>query len=75
MDRHATAQRAQTSSFVQLALTLHQQGRLDEAGQIYDAVLAADPSDFDALHFGGVLKHLQGRSAEALRLVAAALGA
>jgi tetratricopeptide (TPR) repeat protein len=62
MDQHATAQRAQTSCFVQLALALHQRGRLDEAGQIYDAVLAADPNDFDALHLGGVLRHQQGRS-------------
>jgi tetratricopeptide (TPR) repeat protein len=35
-------------------LTLHQAGRLDEARERYDAVLAADPDHFDALHLKGV---------------------
>ena len=35
-------------------LALHQAGRLDEARERYDAVLAADPDHFDALHLKGV---------------------
>jgi Tfp pilus assembly protein PilF len=73
MGKHATAPRRQTAQSIQTALALHQQGRLSEAGHIYDLVLAGDPRNFDALHLSGVLKHQQGRSAEALRLVAAAL--
>jgi Tetratricopeptide repeat len=48
-------------------------GQLGDAQRISDAVLAANPRDFDALHLSGVLKHQQGRMADALRLVAAAL--
>jgi tetratricopeptide (TPR) repeat protein len=73
MKRHRSAPRAATARSIEQALALHRQGRLNEAGQIYDAILSANPIDFDALHLGGVLKHQQGRSAEALRLVAAAL--
>src|SRR5580700_5744947 len=75
MNNPAKMRRPQTARSIQEALALHRQGRLEEAGKIYDAVLAADPHDFDALHLGGVLRHQQGRSVEALRLVAAALKA
>src|ERR1700683_450131 len=75
MAKHATKQRPHTARSIERALTLHRQGRLDDAAQIYDAVLGADPNHFDALHLGGVLRHQQGRSADALRLVAAALKA
>src|SRR5580692_743851 len=72
MAKHATA-RSDAARSIQQALTLHQEGRLTEADALYGAVLAADPQHFDALHLRGVLHHQQGRSAEALRLVAAAL--
>ncbi|MFY9692771.1 MAG: tetratricopeptide repeat protein, partial [Xanthobacteraceae bacterium] len=75
MTNESTAQPLRAPDAVEQALTLHQQGRFDEAAQIYDAVLAADPNNFDALHLGGVLRHQQGRSVEGLRLVAAALRA
>lgn len=65
----------QSARSIEKAVTLHRRGRLDEAEQIYAAVLAADPQHFDALHLSGVLSHQLGRSAEALRLVAAALKA
>jgi len=54
---------------------MHGQGRLVEAEQIYSAILAQDPSQFDALHLLGLLRHQQGREVEALRLIAAALNA
>jgi tetratricopeptide (TPR) repeat protein len=75
MAKQATAQLSQFARSVEQARTLHRNGRLDEADQIYDAILAADPHHFDALQLSGVLKHQQGRSVEALRLVAAALEA
>jgi tetratricopeptide (TPR) repeat protein len=55
------------------ATALHRQGRLEEAAQIYSAILAGDPGKFDALHLLGLLRHQQGREVDALRLIAAAL--
>src|SRR5580658_442771 len=75
MAKHASAQRATAAYSIQRALGLHQKGFLQEADQIYAAVLASEPHNFDALHLNGVLKHQQGRSIEGLRLVAAALKA
>ena len=57
------------------ALELHRQGRLDEAEQIYSAILTATPEQRDALHLLGVVRHQQGRNVEALQLVGAALKA
>ena len=57
------------------AIALHRQGRLGEAEQIYSAVLAKDPGQFDALHLLGLARHQQGRAVEALRLIGAALQA
>jgi tetratricopeptide (TPR) repeat protein len=75
MARQATAKKAQLARSFEQALTAHRAGRLDEAGRLYDAVLAVDPRHADALHLSGVLKNQQGEPAEALRLVAAALRA
>lgn len=75
MTNEATARLLRAPDAVEQALALHQSGRLGEAARIYDALLAADPDNFDALHLCGVLRHQQGRSDEGLRLVAAALRA
>jgi len=42
---HSTAEK------LKLAIDAHRQGRLDEAEKIYRAVLKAQPSNPDALHF------------------------
>ena len=75
MTKQTTARRSQSALSIERALTLHREGRLDEADRLYGGVLAADPRHFDALHLSGVLRQQQGRLAEALRLVAAALEA
>src|ERR1700728_4424157 len=75
MKNEATARPLSAREAVAQALTLHQWGRFEEEARIYDAVLAADPNNFDALHLCGVLRHQQGQSVEGLRLVAAALRA
>jgi tetratricopeptide (TPR) repeat protein len=54
-------------------LKLHQQGRLDEAEDVYSALLAIEPEHFDAQHLLGVVRHQQGRNVDALRLIGAAL--
>ncbi len=55
------------------AATLHLHGQLAEAEAFYLEVLAALPNSFDALHLLGVLKHQNGESIEALRLIGRAL--
>ncbi|HET7803180.1 MAG TPA: hypothetical protein VFL53_02985, partial [Pseudolabrys sp.] len=57
------------------ALELHQQGRLFEAEQHYSAILAADPDQADALHYLGLIRFANGKCAEALQSIAAAMRA
>ncbi|MGA3065660.1 MAG: tetratricopeptide repeat protein [Tepidisphaeraceae bacterium] len=51
------------------AVGLHQRGRLGEAEPIYREVLAANPSEPDALHLLGVLLSQTGRFDEAIGLL------
>ena len=55
------------------ALTLHRQGRLDEAEKIYNRLIKIRRDDFNALHLLGMLNHQRGRAGEAHRLISAAL--
>jgi len=57
----------------QQAALLHRSGKLAEAERLYLAALAADARDMTALHFLGVLRAQQGRMAEALEKIDAAL--
>jgi len=58
---------------MQQALELHHQGRTAEAEQLYAAVLAVRPDQFDALQMLGVIKLGRGELTTALRLVTAAM--
>ena len=58
---------------LQKALALHQQGQIDDARSLYEAVLQLDPQDFDALHLSGVVAYQQNRLAEAEVLFTKAL--
>jgi tetratricopeptide (TPR) repeat protein len=58
---------------IQQAVTLHQQGRFDEAEKLYTRVLKAQRDNFDALHLLGLLNHQRGKPGEAYRLMTAAL--
>jgi predicted TPR repeat methyltransferase len=53
------------------AISLHQQGRLREAEQLYRAVLAVNESDFDCLHNLGLLHAQAGRFDDAVELLRA----
>ena len=55
------------------AVIFHQRGMLAEAEQFYAAILEIKPDHFDALRLLGVLRQQQGKNAEALRLINAAL--
>jgi tetratricopeptide (TPR) repeat protein len=55
------------------AIQFHQQVRLQDAETLYQAVLAARPRDFNALHLSGVLALQTGRAAMAEARIGAAL--
>jgi tetratricopeptide (TPR) repeat protein len=55
------------------AVELHKKGDLAAAEKLYRQILAADPRHFDTLHMLGILSAQQGREAEALEQLAAAL--
>ena len=57
------------------AIGLLRAERLDEAGPALEAVLARWPGQPDALHFLGVLRHVQGRSDEGISLIRRAITA
>ncbi len=51
----------------------HLAGRLQEAREIYQQILARDANDPDALHLLGALAHQAGRSADAVGLITRAI--
>ncbi len=55
------------------AFALHQQGRLAEARQAYDAVLAREPDHAEALHLSGVIGFQTGQVEQGLELVRRAI--
>jgi tetratricopeptide (TPR) repeat protein len=57
------------------ALNCHSNGNLDEAEKLYQAVLAEDPEQADALHYLGVINLQLGRFDEAVRLIQRAVDA
>jgi tetratricopeptide (TPR) repeat protein len=64
---------ASASDTLQKAIALHQQGQLADAEGLYRQILASEPDHFDALHLLGVIRHQQGRHADALELIERAL--
>jgi protein O-GlcNAc transferase len=56
-------------------VSLHREGRLDEAAKVYLKILSEAPKDFDATHLLGVVALQQGRFDVAQRLIKAALAA
>ncbi|HEY2969867.1 MAG TPA: tetratricopeptide repeat protein [Casimicrobiaceae bacterium] len=62
-------EKAELSSAFKDALQHHKAGRLAEAGQAYQQILAVDPEHFDALHLSGVIAHQDGRYEEAVALM------
>lgn len=64
-----------TSALLQQALAFHQQGRLSEAQALYRQTLAAQPANFDALHYLGILAVQTGNFVEAANLLSQAVAA
>jgi protein O-GlcNAc transferase len=57
----------------QRALQLHQQGRHQEAAELYGAVIKAEPRHFDALHLFGVLELQKGDARLAMERIRKAI--
>ncbi|MCX7068386.1 MAG: tetratricopeptide repeat protein [Methylococcales bacterium] len=57
----------------QQALSLHQQGRVEQAEVLYEQQLKNQPQHIDALHFLGVLVNQRGQSQRAVELISQAL--
>jgi predicted TPR repeat methyltransferase len=76
-DRNAAGQArrpghfATTARNIHSAKSLHRQGRLREAEQLYRAVLEVNESDFDCLHNLGLLHAQENRFDDAIRLLRA----
>jgi tetratricopeptide (TPR) repeat protein len=73
MAQSSAQPRPEMEDEIDRATALHRQGRLDDAAQIYHAILAASPDRPDILNLLGLARHQQGRNVEALRLIASAL--
>jgi protein O-GlcNAc transferase len=69
----ATARPFNAAQVFDQALTLHKQGRFNEAEPLYAQVIAARPDHVEALHMMGVVKHARGQLPDALRYIAAAM--
>src|ERR1700677_3711333 len=64
---------ARLTQILNAAIKLHQDGKLDQAALRYVSILKTYPNSFDTLHVLGVLRSQQGRHAEGLDHIRAAL--
>jgi tetratricopeptide (TPR) repeat protein len=64
---------SEVTSLLAEAFALHQAGRLAEAEQTYNQILATQPDHFDSLHLLGIVFHQRGDHAQALRHIDRAL--
>ena len=62
-----------TEAQLRRAIALHQRGYLEQAAQIYDVVLAAQPRQPDALHLLGAVDAQRGRFEPAVERIRAAI--
>jgi predicted O-linked N-acetylglucosamine transferase (SPINDLY family) len=69
----ASQPQSQVAALFKQGLELHQQGQLAQARQIYEQVLAKQPSHFDALHLSGVIAAQSKNPALAVELIGKAI--
>ena len=58
---------------LQLAISLHQANKLEEAEEIYRQLMQASPNNPDIFHFFGLLRHQRGYSEEGAEWIKKAL--
>ncbi len=74
-DDRADDYEATLNEAVQVAKSLHQEGKLDDAEAMYRSVLDARPKHPDAAHFLGLLLHQRGRSDQGIAWIKKAIAA
>ncbi len=62
-------------ALLQAALAAHKAGRLDEAGALYERIIADDPENVDALNLSGMLRLQRGDAAGAQKRISRAIAA
>ena len=55
------------------AVAMHSEGRIDDAANIYEIILARDPENTDALHLSGLAAQFRGDVDQALTLIGRAV--
>jgi tetratricopeptide (TPR) repeat protein len=61
--------RSPLSNLLQQALGAHRQGQLDTAAALYQQILTAAPTHFDAMHMLGVIHAARGQNERAVELI------
>ena len=69
----ASQPQSQVAALFKQGLELHQQGQLAQARQIYEQVLAKQPTHFDALHLSGAIAAQSKNPALAVELIGKAI--
>jgi predicted O-linked N-acetylglucosamine transferase (SPINDLY family) len=69
----ASQPQSQVAALLKQGLELHQQGQLAQARQIYEQVLAKQPTHFDALHLSGAIAAQSKNPALAVELIGKAI--
>jgi tetratricopeptide (TPR) repeat protein len=70
---HFDMNRAPVPHSIQRAMQLQKQGKLDKAGEAYEAILAGQPNHFEATHQLGIVRYQQGLHMEALHYLSEAV--
>ncbi len=73
MGQHSASKRLELGRRLQTAIALLQDEQDDRADVALGAILSNWPGEPNALHFQGILRHRQGRSAEGVALIRRAL--
>ena len=60
-------------SKLRMAISLHQEGRLDQAAALYDELLSSHPGNFFALHYLGIIEANRGNISRAKLLMGRSL--
>ena len=72
-DKTINSQLQQKQKMLNAAINLHQNGKLDEAENIYISLLSASPNDSNILHLLGLITHQKGDLKKAIGLIEKAI--
>lgn len=73
--RPSSSPRVAVSILLSEAVSAHRAGRIREAAELYDRIIAHEPAHGDALHLSGLIAHGEGDHEKALARIDAAISA